>query len=133
VGEPLHHKGWVNAVAFSPDGNTVITGSDDCTARLWDVATGVPVTEPLPHEANVRSVAFSPDGKSVCTGSVDGTARLWQTVPLPPAEPERLRAWVRVRTGRTFNEHGVLRDLSPGEWLRARAALEALGGDWRFK
>ena len=71
------HTGSVSAVAFSPDGKRVLTGSDDNTARLWDAATGNPVATLAGHKARVSAVAFSPDGKRVLTGSSDNTARLW--------------------------------------------------------
>ena len=57
------------SVAFSPDGKTVLTGSCDKTARLWDAATGQPIGQPLAHQGAVGAVAFSPDGKTVLTGS----------------------------------------------------------------
>src|SRR5262249_2246859 len=43
IGDPLQHMDQVNAAAFTPDGRTVITASDDATARYWDTATGKPV------------------------------------------------------------------------------------------
>ena len=55
-------------MAFSPDGKTVITGSEDNTARLWDAATGQPLGQTLTHQGAVHAVAFSPDGKTVITG-----------------------------------------------------------------
>ncbi|MCP5102131.1 MAG: hypothetical protein GY950_02065, partial [bacterium] len=52
-------------VAFSPDGKTLLTGSDDGTARLWRADTGKPMGKPMTHRSSVYSVAFSPDGKTI--------------------------------------------------------------------
>jgi eukaryotic-like serine/threonine-protein kinase len=67
----------VTTVAFSPDGQTVITGSEDRTAQLWDVKTGKPLHEPLQNQAQVTEVAFSPDGQTVLTGIGGPTFRFW--------------------------------------------------------
>jgi len=64
-------------VAFSPDGKTLLTGSEDRTAQLWDAATGERLGRPLEHAGAVWAVAFSPDGRSILTGSQDGAVRLW--------------------------------------------------------
>jgi WD40 repeat protein len=71
------HTDRVEAVAFSPDGRRVLTGSFDNTARLWDPATGHVVATFAGHTSYVSAVAFSPDGTRVLTGSRDNTARLW--------------------------------------------------------
>ena len=71
------HADGVRAVAVSPDGRTVLTGSYDTTARLWDASTGQPIGPPLAHRATVSCVAFGPGGKTVLTASWDGTGRLW--------------------------------------------------------
>jgi len=65
----------VIAVAFSPDGKWVATGSYDRTARVMEAATGKEVSR-LAHQGRVFAVAFSPDGKWVATGSGDNTARV---------------------------------------------------------
>ena len=56
------------AVAFSPDGARVATGSGDGSARVFDAATGAEISR-LDHERAVYAVAFSPDGTRVATGS----------------------------------------------------------------
>jgi hypothetical protein len=53
------------------------TDSADRTARLWDVATGEPVTPPLVHPRALFSVALSPDRKLILTGCDGGRTQLW--------------------------------------------------------
>jgi WD40 repeat protein len=66
----------LSSMAFSSDGKTVLTGSYDNTARLWNLQ-GNTVQEFRWHNGWVYDVAFSPDGKTILTGSKDRTARLW--------------------------------------------------------
>ena len=72
------HFDGVNAVAISPDGSLVVSGSGDQTVRFWNAATGMAIGEPLTGHSNwVNAVAFSPDGTRVVSGSDDQTVRVW--------------------------------------------------------
>jgi WD40 repeat protein len=73
----LNHAEEVTDAAFSPDGNRVATSSLDDTARVWNAATGRPVTVPLKHGSDVFCVAFDPTGHRIITGGDDNNARIW--------------------------------------------------------
>jgi WD40 repeat protein len=72
------HTDSVTSVAFSPDGELIVSGSRDCTIRVWDVATGDIISGPFEgHTGAVTCVTFSPDGKQIISGSEDRTIRIW--------------------------------------------------------
>ena len=74
----LGHSDEVTSVSLSADGKWLATGSQDSTARLWEVATGKEVRAFRGHQSWVTSVALSGDGKLLITGGGDKTARLWE-------------------------------------------------------
>jgi WD40 repeat protein len=72
------HRGRVDDVALSRDHRLLLSGSEDGTARLWEIATGK-VTVFAGHAPGQRmTVALSPDARHVATSSQDGTVRLWR-------------------------------------------------------
>ena len=73
---PKGHAAPVKAVAWSPDGHMLATGSDDYTVIVWDVVTGGLMYELAGHHNAVSCVAWSADGRTLATSSFDGTVRL---------------------------------------------------------
>ncbi|MCA2859822.1 MULTISPECIES: hypothetical protein [unclassified Microcystis] len=71
------HDNSVLSVNFSPDGKTLVSGSDDKTIKLWNVETGQEIRTLKGHDSSVWSVNFSPDGKTLVSGSWDKTIKLW--------------------------------------------------------
>src|SRR5262249_59334148 len=74
--------------------STVLTGSADHTARLWDRATGRPVGHPLWHRDRVTVLAWAKDGNTLLTGGEDGTVRLWEEPPAPLQHTLEHEGWV---------------------------------------
>ena len=79
------HSESINTVAISPDGQLLVSGSEDTTIKLWDLRTRECLATLEGHEAGVKSVAISADGQLLVSGSADNTIQLWQ---LPGGESE---------------------------------------------
>ena len=71
------HDNVVYALAFSPDGKRLISGSGDKTAIVWDLTTLQQVHRLSGHTEAIKAVAFTHDGDRAVTGGGDQTLRLW--------------------------------------------------------
>jgi WD40 repeat protein len=69
------HELSVLCAAFSPDGRTLATASDDCTVRLWHVATGQELFTLEGHTRPVNYVAFYPDGRRLLSAGTGADGR----------------------------------------------------------
>lgn len=80
-GKLLHtfrgHRDSILAVAISPDGEWLATGSYDRKVMIWNTNTGEPVRTLAGHNGAIFDVAFSPDGRVLATASADATIKLW--------------------------------------------------------
>jgi WD40 repeat protein len=71
------HTSWVASLSFSPDGTSLVSGSEDKTLKLWDIQTGGVIMTFHGHNAGVHSVSISFDCTMIASGSNDNTIRLW--------------------------------------------------------
>lgn len=70
------HNGWVTAVAFSPDGGRLASGSWDRTVKFWKVSTGEQLGAVANDMKEVQSLAFSRDGHWLATENSSDTTSL---------------------------------------------------------
>ncbi|MDZ8026092.1 MAG: caspase family protein [Nostoc sp. DedQUE11] len=71
------HTSRINSIAFHPNSQYIVSGSDDKTIRLWNWEQGL-VTPPfLGHEGEIKSVVFGHNGQYIISASTDGTIRVW--------------------------------------------------------
>ena len=71
------HTDKINSVAFSPDGTTLASGSNDRTIRLWNATTGFHQQTLTGHTSSIYDISFIQDGQTLASKSNDGTIRLW--------------------------------------------------------
>ncbi len=73
----MGHHAALTCAAFSTDGQYLLSGGDDGSIKLWEVATGREIRT-LDTGAIISDVAFSPDNKTALAGSGDGSLVLWE-------------------------------------------------------
>jgi WD40 repeat protein len=72
------HLDIVRSVAYSLDGQRILTGSYDLSVKMWDAKTARELRQFDGHSGAVTGVGFSPDERFVLSGSEDGTTRIWE-------------------------------------------------------
>ena len=120
----LELTGVARQVRFSRDGRWVAVGAGVNAARVWDAASGRPITPVLHPGTDVTAVAFSPDGAAVLTGAQNGQLHLWRLADGKPLADfgQRTRAIVWAE----FSPDGAW-VLSQGEEGRLRLTHVASG------
>ena len=71
------HDDRINSAVYSPDGDRIVTGSRDKTAKVWDANTGQELMTLKGHGDWVISAVYSADGDRIVRTSSDNTAKVW--------------------------------------------------------
>jgi len=96
VGELSGHAGWIMALRFSPDGQTLASASADQTMRLWHVPTQKEIRVFSRLRAPVWRVCFTLDGRKLLSGDAEGAIQRWPVETRPSVSEPGFR---RLRTG----------------------------------
>ena len=130
---PLNHSAKVTCLAFSLDGQRLLSGSADGSARVWEARAATPLTPPMLHDETVFQAVFSADGRMAATGSEGGVVRVWDAATgeaLTP--PMRVTDKVETINGVTaleFTHDGgtlIAASYTGGRFWKLRAASESL-------
>ncbi|MED7952152.1 nSTAND1 domain-containing NTPase [Streptomyces sp. BE303] len=126
------HGSAVLAVAYSPDGRTLATGSADHTVKLWDTATHRMLATLTGHGSTVMTVAFSPDGRTLASAGADRTVRLWdvssgRTKGVLTGHTDSVRSVAYLPDGHTLVTGGADRTVNLWDTVTPRMSSTFLG------
>jgi WD40 repeat protein len=115
--QPPVQPGWwtVTAVAWSPDGRSILSGCKDGGLHLWSASGGHPDRRIGVHSGGVMAVAWSPDGRSVASAGLDQMVRVWDVATGAPLFA--LGGHYGHLYSMAFSPDGKLLASGGGDWL----------------
>jgi hypothetical protein len=121
------HRGGMRALSFAPDGTSLVTGSADTTALLWDLAGRLPEAERRTPLSNEQLTRLSSDLES------QNAATAFRALQLLAQRPEQAVAWLgqRLHPVRAFDPERtarLLRDLDSNRFAQRKKATQELEG-----
>jgi WD40 repeat protein len=72
------HSSYVNALAFTPDGQFLAAGGRDGLIFIWDVLSGKEIKKLHGHTNRINSLAFHPQSGELISADQDGVVRMWR-------------------------------------------------------
>ena len=118
------HKGYLRALAVSPDGQFIATGGNDTFVRVWSAADGSLVKELAGHPRHVYNVAFDPSGKSLLSGDLMGVIKQWEVGTWSMTRELDAKVLSKYDTGFKADVGGIRSiDFSPDSKLLAVAGI----------
>ena len=74
---------------FNPQGNRMLTGGNDETARLWDVETGKELITLRGYKGGIYAATFNHLGNAIAVAGLDNVGLIWTSIPWTDAEEAR--------------------------------------------
>jgi WD40 repeat protein len=72
------HTNFIKALAWSPDGNYLASGSSDTQVKVWEPLSGQTKLIYKEHSSDIASLSWSPDSSLVVSSAHDQTAKVWE-------------------------------------------------------
>ncbi len=136
LGEAMRHPRALRSASFCPDGRRIVT-EDHEGLRLWDAATGEPLTLTLPrptligigYDGQGLRATFCPEGRRVLHGTATSDTVIWDFPDPPAPAPAWLPDLLEAAATLALDERGVAAPLPAERWLSLRTTLRDLEGE----